>query len=85
MSVAPEQPSLWSKITGSISSAANTVARKAKELTDTTTTPALNDGPLVGALRLPSEGAGRTVTGGRRHRTRRHRAKKHRKTGKRKH
>jgi hypothetical protein len=85
MKVKMTEPSLWDKLTAPFKSAATIVAEKGKEFVGSPA--AASDGKMQEALALPSEGAGRTMTGGKRYRkTRRHRGgKKHRKTGKRKH
>ena len=86
MSVAPEEPgffsNLWTKTKQAIAGTTNAVVDTVRPALPAAAT----DSQVAAGLGLPKEGAGVTMTGGKRYRkTRRHRAKKHRKTGKRKH
>lgn len=80
MKVKMEEPSFLDKLKSGVGS----LVDKAKGAVGYPA--AASDSQTQSALALPSEGAGRTMTGGKRYRkTRRHRGKKSRKTGKRKH
>lgn len=75
-------PTLWQRLTGSIASVATTVKNA---VTPKAAEPLLSDKKTANALGVAQEQPGKTVTGGRRHRTRK--ARKGRKTrrGHRKH
>ena len=78
----PSQPTLWQRLTGPIASLAQTVKNA---VTPKVAEPLLSDKNTAELLGTQPEESGRTMTGGRRHRTRK--ARKGRKTrrGHRKH